>query len=427
MSSKTMAIPPATSWNEIGAIVGADHMRPATPADAIDGVLPRYVIEPGDAEEVAHVLTVTTAAGICVAPRGGGTKMELGNSPRKVDVLLSTNRFNHVLEHAWGDMTSTVEAGCTVAHLQETLAEHGQHLAIDPLWPERATIGGVLATNDSGALRVRFGSLRDLIIGIKIVLPDGTIARSGGKVVKNVAGYDLPKLMTGALGTLGVIVEATFRLYPLPRESRTLSFKLPSVTVANDFMLAIQDSTLVPTGLQLRASATDEPYVDVRFEGTAAAIDAQTHALIQLVAAAEQINVKPGTWSAREYLWNGAASSIICKTSVLPTQLARLCEALNRVAVSSGVKWRAVMQSIGLGTLRIEADSEGSLLRSLESLRQEMKDFGGSLVVWHCPREMKAHVDVWDTNSDALPLMRRVKQMFDPTGTLNSGRFVGGI
>jgi len=142
----------------------------------------------------------------------------------RMDLVLSTQGLNRVLEHAAGDMTCTVEAGCTITALRQVLARHGQRLALDPLWPDCATVGGVLATNDSGPLRQAFGSARDLLIGVTIALPDGTLARSGGKVVKNVAGYDLPKLMVGALGTLGVITQATFRLHPLPRESGTLVF-----------------------------------------------------------------------------------------------------------------------------------------------------------------------------------------------------------
>jgi glycolate oxidase FAD binding subunit len=172
----------------------------------------------------SRALKIATGAGLQVIPRGGATKMDWGNPPRSGELMLSTRRLNRVVEHAWGDMTATVEAGCTLQQLQQTLAEHGQRLALDPLWPEQATIGGILATNDSGPLRIRFGSLRDLIIGITLALPDGTLAKSGGKVVKNVAGYDLPKLATGSLGTLGIITQAIFRLHPVPRESRTLSF-----------------------------------------------------------------------------------------------------------------------------------------------------------------------------------------------------------
>jgi glycolate oxidase FAD binding subunit len=179
-------------------------MRAAIAEDAVDGVVPQMVIEPGTPEEVARALKIATGAGLQVIPRGGGTRwigaILLDARTPKRELILSTRRLNRVVEHAWGDMTATVEAGCTFQQFQQTLAEHGQRLALDPLWPEQATIGGILATNDSGPLRVRFGSLRDLIIGITLALPDGTLAKSGGKVVKNVAGYDLPKLATGSLG-----------------------------------------------------------------------------------------------------------------------------------------------------------------------------------------------------------------------------------
>src|SRR5437763_1191827 len=172
------------------------------------------VVEPGSVDEVATLLRDASRDGLAVIPRGGGTKLDWGRPPRRADLVLSTVRLDRVLEHAWGDMTATVEAGCTVARLQHALAEHGQRLACDPLWPERATIGGILAASDNGPLRARFGALRDLIIGVTLVLADGTVAKSGGKVVKNVAGYDLPKLATGSFGTLAVITQAVFRLHP---------------------------------------------------------------------------------------------------------------------------------------------------------------------------------------------------------------------
>ena len=154
---------------------------------------------------------------------GGGTKQGWGY-PVAPALVLEMQRLNVLREHTWQDMTCTVEAGCTWAALQSGLAEHGQYVALDPLWPEQATVGGIVATNDSGALRLKYGGLRDLIIGMTIVLADGTIARTGGKVVKNVAGYDLHKLMIGAFGTLGVITSVNFRLHPLPADARTWSF-----------------------------------------------------------------------------------------------------------------------------------------------------------------------------------------------------------
>src|SRR5947209_3579553 len=270
------------TWGEITAIVGDGNIRPAMTADEVDGVAPVAVVEPGAAEDLAMVLACANRTGLTVIPRGGGTKLDWGNPPRHADLVLSTARLGRVLEHAWGDMTATVQAGCTVAQFQRTLAEHGQRLALDPLWPDRATVGGILATNDSGALRTRYGSLRDLIIGITLALPDGTLAKSGGKVVKNVAGYDLPKLATGSFGTLGVITAAVFRLYPLPRDVCSMSLTAASTDTLCQIVLAVQDSRLAFTGLQLRAESEGPPQLDVRFEGTTAGIQAQVNQLLQL-------------------------------------------------------------------------------------------------------------------------------------------------
>ncbi len=192
--------------------------------------------------ELAAALRCGDATGLGVVPRGGGTKTGWGNPPVRADLILSTARLNRVIEYAWADLTVSVEAGCTIQNLQNALAEHGQRIAVDPLWPERATVGGILSTNDSGSLRIRYGALRDLIIGVTIALPDGTLASSGGKVVKNVAGYDLPKLATGALGTLGVITRANFRLHPLPRNIRSFTFAARDLGDANRVVLAVQDS-----------------------------------------------------------------------------------------------------------------------------------------------------------------------------------------
>src|SRR5437764_5737914 len=236
------------------AIVGNENVRAATAADAVVGVHPKLVIELETESEISEILRLSNAAGLAVIPRGGGTKFGWGNPPERADLVLSTARLNEIIEHAWADLTVTVEAGCTIQRLQETLAEHGQRLALDPLWPEKATIGGVLSANDSGALRLRFGALRDLIIGATIALPDGTLASNGGKVVKNVAGYDLPKLATGAMGTLGVITQATFRLHPLAARAKTLLLRAGDVAEAQHLLLQLQDSPLIPSALPVRCA-----------------------------------------------------------------------------------------------------------------------------------------------------------------------------
>src|SRR5437899_4189863 len=308
------------------AIVGNENVHAATAADTVAGVHPKLVIEAGTESEIAEILRLSNAAGLAVIPRGGGTKLGWGNSPERADLVLSTARLNEIIEHAWADLTVTVEAGCTIQRLQETLAEHGQRLALDPLWPEKATIGGVLSANDSGALRLRFGALRDLIIGATIALPDGTLASSGGKVVKNVAGYDLPELVTGTLGTLGVIKRAVFRLHPLPRNTRSFSISTADAVEMQQFVLAVQNSKLAHTSLQSHFSNNASPVSDILFEGTEAGLATQETQLRKLSALASISEASTSKWTAREELWafSDSGGTAIAKVTILPANLARM-------------------------------------------------------------------------------------------------------
>jgi len=384
------------------------------------------ILEPGSETELAAALRCADATGLSVLPRGGGTKTGWGNPPVRADLVLSTARLNRVIEHAWADLTVSVEAGCTIQKLQNVLAENGQHIAVDPLWPELATVGGVLSTNDSGTLRIRYGALRDLLIGVTIALPDGTLASSGGKVVKNVAGYDLPKLVIGALGTLGVITRANFRLHPLPRNVRSFTFAARGLDDANRMMLAIQDSRLAHTGLQARFAAGAAPAVDVRFEGTDAGVTAQEEALRKLAAPAIVTATSDTVWQARQELWSSADSAAIAKLSVLPASVAKTCDRINHFANSLGVRWSAVVQGTGLGWLRAEALTAPATHQVLHSLRPEIEQLGGSLLVLHRPPAMPA-IDAWGSSGDAFPVMLNVKRQFDPRGALNPGRFLGGM
>jgi len=378
------------------AIVGPEHVRIATEEDAVAGIAPLVIVEPANERQVASALRCANQAGLSVIPSGGGTKLDWGNRPRTADVILSTRRLNQVIEHAWADLTVTVEAGCTIAQLQRTLAQHGQRLAIDPLWPERATVGGILATNDSGSLRLAYGALRDLIIGITLALADGTIASSGGKVVKNVAGYDLPKLATGSLGTLGVITRAVFRLHPLPRKSRTLSIPVKDAADMQRVILAILGAQLAPAAVQARSGN-----VDILLEGTPDGIAAQESAIKEFGVVREG---SPAVWKAREELWPPSGAGPIVKFTTLPSGLSAAAARFSRY----------VVQATGVGFAQFEGDLAG--------LRAEMERDGGSLTVLGATK-----LDAWGSPGDALPLMRGVKEQFDPKGTLNPGRFVGGI
>ncbi|HMK30733.1 MAG TPA: FAD-binding oxidoreductase [Terriglobales bacterium] len=413
---------------EIGSIVGADHVRGAGAQEAIDGVTAGAVVEPGTPAEVAQVLRLADRAGISVVPRGGSTKLGWGNPPRHAGLVVSTARLNRVLEHAWADMTVTVEAGCRVADLQQTLAQHGQRLALDPLWPEQATIGGILATNDSGALRLRFGSLRDLVIGITLALADGTLARSGGKVVKNVAGYDLPKLATGSLGTLGVITEAVFRLHPLPRQSRVLSFEFSEPGALAALLLKVLDSQLVCSAIQLRAASSEKAHLEVGFEGTAEGIAAQIAGLAKMTRLEPRAEVGPQAWKETHApgFWQVGSPAVVAKFSVLPAELSNLLEWLRSAEQSTHVRWQMVAQGVGIGWLRLESTAE-NLAAAVTEVRRQLVALQGNLVVLACPAQMKSAIDVWGPPGDSLELMRRIKKQLDPGGILNPGRFVGGI
>ena len=355
------------------------------------------IVEPQSGEEAAEILRCANEDGAAVIPRGGGTKSDWGNPPARTDVMLSTARLNRVTEHAWADLTVTVEAGCTIAELQRTLAQHGQRLAVDPLWPEKATVGGILSANDSGVLRLRYGGLRDLVIGVTLALADGTLAQSGGKVVKNVAGYDLSKLVTGAFGTLGVIISATFRLHPLPKHTQTVTATVPDLGAMQQLLGKILDAQLVPAAVQVRVGS-GAPHIDVLFEGTEEGINVQVDRLRGMTPLVESDGE----------VWARLDAS--AKISVLPAKIAETLE---------GLEGYAVVEATGIGWLQAG---------DLAPLRERVERGGGSLVMMRPFPGMDAWGNTAQNNGGgALALMRSIKQHFDPRGILNPGVFVGGI
>jgi glycolate oxidase FAD binding subunit len=417
-----------TFESDVRKVVPAERVRAAGARDAVAGVQPTLIVEPGNEQELAKVLRLANAAELAVIPRGGGTKLEWGNPPARADLILSTVRMNRVIEHAWADLTVSVEAGCTIANLQAAVAKHGQRLALDPLWPEQATVGGVLSANDSGALRLRFGSLRDLVIGATVALADGTVASSGGKVVKNVAGYDLPKLVTGAFGTLGVITRAIFRLHPLPKETRTISFTTVDAMEAQRLVLAIQNSKLVHSALQISCGLEMQPRADILFEGTEAGLKAQSAQVKLMAARSMQSDAPRDAWNRRQEMFSGARSDrenfAVAKFATLPAEIAETVEMVGKIA-ASGLRWNVVSQATGIGAVRMDG-AVSEIAAALQGLREWLEIRGGSLVVVRRPAGMMK-LDAWGSAGDALALMQAVKSQFDPQGALNPGRFVGGI
>jgi glycolate oxidase FAD binding subunit len=413
--STSRPVADAIPWQELETMASSDELRRGGSADAVCGIVPVRVASPANEQAISALLGWANRNRASVTVMGGGTKQEWGGKPEAIDLLISTAKLSSVIEHAHQDMTATVEAGLTVAQFQAELARHRQRLALDVLWPERSTIGGIIATNDSGALRLRFGSIRDLLIGATVVLADGTIARSGGRVVKNVAGYDLPKLFTGSLGTLGIITQVTFRVHPVPHNVKTLSFRFADDKSANQFILAVNGSSLVPASAQLRCGSDQSTEADVLFEGLEAGIAAQTARLLQMAPAAEPIDRAQSPWSARQGLRASEPSEFIGKVGVLPSAISALVNELR----SRCQVFRLVMQATGLAHYAAKCTPDQILV-----LRTLIKAMGGNLVVDRCPPDLR--VDRFGLAGDVIPLMARIKHRFDPNGTLNRGRFTGG-
>jgi glycolate oxidase FAD binding subunit len=398
-----------------------DRLRLGRDEDAVDGIVPRFVAEPSSADDVASILSIANEEGIAVTPRGGGTKLGLGSVPDRVDLVLSMRSLNRLVEHASDDLTATIQAGCTIGALRSGLASRGQRLALDPPHADRATLGGVLASNDSGPLRTRFGSARNLILGVTVALVDGTIARSGGKVVKNVAGYDLPKLLTGSLGTLGVILEATIRLHPTPKEIRDVTFSFPTAIIAAECMSRIAVSQLAPTCVQIRASATGPIAVDVRLEGAPGVAETSAARLAPLATGGNRSD-ETAQWEALERVRFDANASLVLKVGLLPSAIGAFVDKARAIGEAEGCQLSLVIQSDGVGFVRFDGNAD-AFMRIVASVRSSAV----YAIVFACPIGVKRGIDVWGSGQGAEPLMRRVKARFDPHGTLNPGRFVGGI
>jgi len=417
---------------ELQNIVGEEHVRQASADDAVDSVEPSLVVEPGTIEETSEVMKLASRRGLAVSPRGGGTKMGLGNPPRRVDLILSTARMNGIIEHVPGDQIARTQAGLRLQDLQESLAESYQMLGVDP--PEEgATIGGVVAANASGLRRLRYGTVRDLIIGIKVVLADGTVAKAGGKVVKNVAGYDLSKLFTGSLGTLGIIAEANFRLHPIRESARTVFVKVDDYKEIPDVAQALTHSSFsqfVLDALEMRWE-NDRGVIAALFEGIEPAAEAQSSAAAELLRSHGEANVL-GKDDGDEF-WDSfarrpwATGDVALKVGAPPADLAAVLDSVIGAAERAGVEARLSGHAgTGVTFAGLSGEDDG-LVDVVEEVREIRVRRGGSVVVQEAPLAIKERLDVWGPAGDYLGLTRRVKEKFDPGYIMNPGRFLGGI
>ena len=420
------------SVEDLKNIVGEEHAREAGQSDGVDGVAPSFVVEPGTVEEASAVMKLAHEKGLRVTPRGSGTKIGWGNPPSEVDLVVSTARLNKMLEHAAGDLVTRVEAGVKLEDLQKELSGANQMLALDP--PESgATVGGIVAANASGPRRLRYGTVRDLLIGITVVLPNGTVAKAGGKVVKNVAGYDLGKLYTGSLGTLGLIVETTWRLHPVADASRTVVVEVESPAAAGATVQSLMHSTLVPTMIEVhRPESNGGGTVAVLIEGIGPGVMAQAVSALEITRHHGTPRVLEG--NEVDTFWEDALKTpweqggVGLKVNALPAELPNILELISDAAGRNGVTPCVTGHAAtGVTLVGLSGGDEEGRAATVQELREIIGSGEGSVVVVQGSPELKRKVDAWGPVGDALTLMRRVKGRFDPGGLMNPGRFVGGI
>lgn len=419
-------------------LIGAETAR-----YEVDGLRPMAVVRPADPADVAGVLRYASEHGLAATPWGGGTAMGLGNRPARLDLVIDLSRLNRIIEHRPQDLTVTVEAGITLDELQRALAQHGQMLALNPPCSDRATVGGVLAANSTGPRRLRYGTARDLLIGSRALLADGTPVRSGGKVVKNVAGYDLNKLWIGSCGSLAVLVEATFKVIPAPAGLNLLVALFRSVEEAHAMAMSVAGSRLAPLSMDLIGPpaahrltsgmiadlAAHQWLLAVELGGPEPVVERMQREVRSIARAAGASEVASLTGPQWERFGRRAGNygrstddpaAWIIRLSVLPSETAQAIAALRTVA---GVSLPPIIARPGSGVVYCYVpDIDVPIAVSIVNRLRERID--GSVVVEEAPATAKADLDVWGLVGPDRELMQRVKHAYDPAGTLSPGRVV---
>lgn len=421
-----------------GTILSGDRASARTVA----GVAPRFVAEPTTVDGVSRVLALASAHGLAVAPVGGGARLAWGTPPQRLDVVLSLARLDRILSHEPEDLTLSAECGVTLEALDAALRPHRQFVPLDPARPGSSTVGGLIATGAAGPYRARYGTMRDLLLGLTVVRADGTVVKGGGRVVKNVTGYDIPKLHVGALGTLGVVVEAHLRLHPRPVEERSWVFGFASAEAALEAALAVRETPVVLSRCQLvTASALSalgerEPpaaALAVTIGSVPEAVRAQGSQVADVCsrAGSPAIDVPQAhTWWQRlaEVTWpEGPATHLTLRIGIRPTDAVKALRAVEAIPSRDG-SLRATL-NVATGVLHATlAPIEARRVREVVArIREALAGLDGTCVVEHAPPEALPGLDVWGDVGPALEAMRRLKRELDPAGVLNPGRYVGGI
>ncbi len=458
MSRFTPTLEPPAGLLSAGSLLPAETHA----GYAIDGLTPQWVVRPANRREAAQTLGWASSEGSKVAPWGGGTQISLGNPPEELHLVLDLSRLDQVVDFQPADLTVTVEAGITLESLQRHLATAGKFLPLEAPLAGRATVGGILATSSVGPLRHAYGLPRDWLIGISVISPAGDETKAGGRVVKNVTGYDLNKLYTGSLGTLGVIVEATFKLAPLPANQSALVASFPSVHQGIEAGRALSRQVFAPLGLQVLngaasrrlepAPASPPPEAAMEEAGQAAVLAffaGRPQALRRRLTESAQLLTRLGATSVEQKpdadalaLLRGVTDlgwaeetrpELVLKINLPPAASLQMSAWLQTDPVfggnSPGV---GSVVDVGFGgiSLLLWGPSSGSA-EDIRRLRKTAAKLGGSVVVEQCTLALKGELDVWGDPSSGqdsgIEIMRRLKNKFDPNRTLNPGRFIGGL
>jgi glycolate oxidase FAD binding subunit len=437
---------------EANVINNGDQLK----AYAVDGKVPAIAVSPGTIEEVSKIVACVSQERIGIIPRGNGTKMGLGGIPEKADLTLLTGRLNRITDCDCDNLTLSVESGITLNEVQKRLAKEGKgyFLPLDPPFTEKATLGGIIATNSSGPKRFGYGTGRDMITGMKAVFPNGEVVVSGGKTVKNVSGYDMCKLLIGSMGTLGIISELIFNLRPLPEKERTLLLSFTTLEETGRFIHEVLHSQLLPVAIEtLNATAAKRMASSVAIppggnylaaiglEGVSESVERQVAEMSNIGkkhGALEALNLNSDKnrafWVRLRDFGQGMKKEdpnyISLKANFLVSKWTQVLKGFEEIARGAGLDCSFICHA-GNGVLysylRADKGNPASLSRLVETFASETVRNEGNLVVESSPLDVKERIDVWGSSRTDRQIMRRIKEEIDSARILNPGRFVGGI